>query len=299
MNIEQLTYIVEVAKTKSLASAAKTLNISQSALSQAITKLENELNLKLFIRSRSGAVPTKEGDVIIDKAKQALYAILELKQEADHLNQKNDLLRISVIPGLLPALVNTYISFKNTGSNLKIEVNEKGSMDILKDLYDDKIDIGFIAINKAKRDEISGLQFTPILDGRLLLYVSSRSPLITNVTNFQPEMLKDQLFVLYKDEYVQSFINDFQKLFGPVNIFFETTDVPIINRAIIEYGAVTIGHDISSKFNAQDLSSKFHAIDMSEYFDTSFQYGWIKKFNQKLSKETKRYIEVVDRVLTT
>lgn len=61
MNIEQLMYIVEVAKVRSLGEAAKTLNISQSALSQAITKFENELNIKIFNRTRAGTIPTKEG----------------------------------------------------------------------------------------------------------------------------------------------------------------------------------------------------------------------------------------------
>ncbi len=49
MNIEQLMYIVEVAKVRSLGEAAKTLNISQSALSQAIPGDSVKPYISLFL----------------------------------------------------------------------------------------------------------------------------------------------------------------------------------------------------------------------------------------------------------
>lgn len=65
MNLEQLMYVVELSKSKSLSEAAANLHISQSALSQSITSLEKELGLKLFRRARTGTLPTAEGASII------------------------------------------------------------------------------------------------------------------------------------------------------------------------------------------------------------------------------------------
>lgn len=62
-------------------------------------------------------------------------------------------------------------------------------------------------------------------------------------------MLKEQLFILYKDEYVHSFTSDFHRLYGPINIFLKTTDTQIITNTIIKLGAITIGLDISAQFN--------------------------------------------------
>lgn len=214
MNIEQLTYIVEVAKTKSLAKAAEILNISQSGLSQAISRLESELNIKLFIRSRTGAVTTKEGDAIIEKAQDALYALYQIKAEAKHqLNNINDLLRISAIPGLAGPIIDTYILLKQKESTLKIEVNEKASMEIIEDIKDDKTDIGFIAINKASIDLVSDLHFIPVMNGKISVYTSIDSPLANTMERMTVDLLKTQKFVLYKDEYVQNFINNFQRLY--------------------------------------------------------------------------------------
>lgn len=67
MHIEQLKYIVEVTKTRSISIAAQNLHVSQSTISKAITNLEQELGINLFTRSRLGAIPTAEGKNIIKK----------------------------------------------------------------------------------------------------------------------------------------------------------------------------------------------------------------------------------------
>lgn len=48
MDIEQLEYIVEIAKSGSFSAAAHQLHITQSALSQSVSKLEEELGLTLL-----------------------------------------------------------------------------------------------------------------------------------------------------------------------------------------------------------------------------------------------------------
>lgn len=298
MNIEQLIYIVEVAKVKSLATAAKALNISQSALSQAITKLENELEVKLFTRSRAGAVPTKEGDLLIEKSQDALKAIYQIKDEAKQMNHLNDLLRITVIPGLIEPVVDTYLEMKQNGSNLRIEVNEKSSMEIIDEIKDEKIDIGFIAINRTNMDLVSGLDFTPVIKGKLLVYASKNSVIANAKEVIEPTILKEQLFVLYKDEYVQSFISNFHRLYGPVNIFLKTTDIHVITNTIINHGAITIGHDISAKFNRNfPLNEGIVSLEIDHFFDASFTFGWIKKYESKLSKETNFFLEKVKEML--
>ena len=57
MNLEQLEYIVETAKTGSLTKATQNCNVTLSAVSQAVSSLEAEFGFSLFTRSRLGAVP--------------------------------------------------------------------------------------------------------------------------------------------------------------------------------------------------------------------------------------------------
>ena len=62
MRIEQLIYLIEISKCGSISSAAEQLHISQPGISQAINSLEEEMDTKLFHRSKKiGTQPTEDG----------------------------------------------------------------------------------------------------------------------------------------------------------------------------------------------------------------------------------------------
>lgn len=84
MRLEQLYYIVEVARQKSISKAAKNLYISQPSLSKAISQLENELDTPLFVRLQQGIIPTTTGELIIDKAQNILKEVADIKVLAEN-----------------------------------------------------------------------------------------------------------------------------------------------------------------------------------------------------------------------
>ena len=68
MNLEQMEYISEVAKVRSISIAAKHLHVTQAAVSQAIIALEKEIDVLIFNQSRSGTLPTEQGLIVIEAA---------------------------------------------------------------------------------------------------------------------------------------------------------------------------------------------------------------------------------------
>ena len=54
MTFQQLSYLLEVERTRSFSLAAKNLFVAQSTVSNAISALEAELNCRIFIRSGQG-----------------------------------------------------------------------------------------------------------------------------------------------------------------------------------------------------------------------------------------------------
>lgn len=115
MHLEQLEYIVEIAKAGSLTKAAQNKHVTLSAISQSLSSLEAELGIALFTRSRLGAVPTSEGRVIIKKAFEVLSKIEEIQEEAQSsANTLSGELRLATIPGPMDLLVNAVSSFKRT-----------------------------------------------------------------------------------------------------------------------------------------------------------------------------------------
>lgn len=69
MTIQQLQYILEVERTRSVSQAAKNFYVSQSSVSNAISALENELGFSIFTRNWQGAVPTENGLAVLEDAK--------------------------------------------------------------------------------------------------------------------------------------------------------------------------------------------------------------------------------------
>lgn len=69
MTIQQLQYILEVERTRSVSRAAKNFYVSQSSVSNAISALENELGFPIFTRNWQGAVPTENGLAVLEDAK--------------------------------------------------------------------------------------------------------------------------------------------------------------------------------------------------------------------------------------
>ena len=70
MTFQQLSYLLEVDRTKSFSLAAKNLFVAQSTVSNAISALEAELNCRIFIRSGQGLSLTAEGQQVLACARR-------------------------------------------------------------------------------------------------------------------------------------------------------------------------------------------------------------------------------------
>ena len=80
MEIRQLQYFVESARTRSFSQAARHLYTSQPNVSKAIQQLENELDTPLFTRNNNGIELTEDGKIVY------LYAV-NILQNVDRMNE--------------------------------------------------------------------------------------------------------------------------------------------------------------------------------------------------------------------
>lgn len=72
MELRQLRYFVRIVETGSMGSAALDLNIGVSALSQQMTRLENDLAIRLLQRTSRGVTPTNAGLAFFSQAQLAI-----------------------------------------------------------------------------------------------------------------------------------------------------------------------------------------------------------------------------------
>ncbi len=104
MRIEHLNYLVEVAKHKSISTAAKKLYISQTGLSAIINSIEAELNIKLFYRTNKGVSLTVEGEQAILIMKDILTKNDELHFLSSDEGQQRRIINLGVFPAATNAL---------------------------------------------------------------------------------------------------------------------------------------------------------------------------------------------------
>jgi len=147
MTLTQLSYIVAVERYRHFATAAEKSFVTQPTLSMQIHKLEEDLGVKLFDRSKSPVVPTAIGKQIVAQAKIILR---DAKRIEDLANLSDDELRgtfrIGVIPTVAPYLVPMFLRrFMQKYPLVELVFEELLTKEIISGLSEDRIDVGILA----------------------------------------------------------------------------------------------------------------------------------------------------------
>jgi LysR family hydrogen peroxide-inducible transcriptional activator len=101
MEMQQLRYVVAVARTRNFTRAAEQCHVSQPSLSQQIQKLEEELGGRLFDRMKREAKLTPHGEAFLGRADRILEEVEAAKREAI---DAHDLLCGTLTLGVLPTI---------------------------------------------------------------------------------------------------------------------------------------------------------------------------------------------------
>jgi len=154
MNIQQLEYIVALDKHRHFLKASEACFITQATLSGMIKKLEEELNVILFDRSKHPVQPTDIGKKIIGQAKIALQETNRIRDIiSENTGEIKGELRIGIIPSLAPYLLPLFIQhFMETYKEVKLIVNELTTEKIKERLKEGHIDVAILAIPLLDKD---------------------------------------------------------------------------------------------------------------------------------------------------
>ena len=88
LDVKYLNYIIAIAKKRNMTKAAEELYVSQSSLSQYLTKLEQEVGTPLFYRAKGELTLTPAGELYVKAAEQVIHIQKDLYKEISGLDQK-------------------------------------------------------------------------------------------------------------------------------------------------------------------------------------------------------------------
>ena len=170
MNLQQLEYIVAVDTLRHFSSAAAKCNVTQPTLSMMIQKLEEELEVKIFDRSKQPVQTTEIGQTVVHQARMILGEAGNLKKlVAQQKGAISGDLRIGIIPTLAPYLLPLFLSrFLKDYPLLKLKISELTTDEIVAKLNGQQLDVGILATPL----KIPSIQELPLFYEQFVVYAS-------------------------------------------------------------------------------------------------------------------------------
>lgn len=175
ITLTQLEYIVAVDTFRHFGKAAEHCFITQPTLSMQIKKLEEDLEVVIFDRSKQPLIPTDVGERIIEQSRIILQDAEKINSIVkDHKNLISGELKIGIIPTLAPYLLPLFIgNYKRKYPNILITVEELTTDNIIDQLNRDLLDVG-ILVTPLKEDRITE---KPIFYEEMMLYIHEKHTL--------------------------------------------------------------------------------------------------------------------------
>ncbi|MBC2057794.1 LysR family transcriptional regulator [Listeria booriae] len=199
MELRQLKYFIEVARTEHMTQASDELHVAQSAVSRQITKLEEELGIKLFDRIGRNMQLTAVGE---DFLKQAKIALNELQKAQAIVEEYADPtigeIRVglpnSIATKVLPAVIS---AFREKYPRITYQFMEGSNRDLKQMLIAGDLDVTFLSPVPEENEEIMPHRF---FDEKLKLIVPSGHRLAKKHSVALKDLAEEK-FILYPQDF--------------------------------------------------------------------------------------------------
>lgn len=196
--MERYLALQKIVEMKSFTKAAEALGYTQSSISQMIASLENELSMKLLVRSRTGARLTLEGQELypfIEKTILQYRAMQEKAMEIKGLDM--GIIRVGTITSItchwMPMLIK---GFQKIYPNVQFVFHDGDYTSIQEWIKTGLVDFGFIT-----PAAVTGLKTIKIKDGEMLALLPKNHPMAQNPSISLRSLTEDPFILLEEGHY--------------------------------------------------------------------------------------------------
>lgn len=244
LNLYYIFYTV--ALHKNISGAAKELYISQPAISKAISKLEQSLDVILFHRSSRGVTLTMEGELLFTQVQTAFSAIRHGEEQLKKVNELGiSQISIGVSITLCKYVLLPYLQqFVKDNPHIKVTITCHPTMETLRDIDNSVTDIGVVGIPSLP----NGLTYIPFREIQDTFVTTDRylENLKIRVGNDRKAILNNATFMMLNKEnisrkYVDMYLSSHQITMDNI-IEINTMDL-LIELAKIDLGIACVIKD--------------------------------------------------------
>ncbi|HTP65789.1 MAG TPA: LysR family transcriptional regulator [Geobacteraceae bacterium] len=231
MDLRQLRFFVEIVRYGSFTKAAEQLRVAQPAVSMAIKKLEEELDLVLFNRQEKKVSLTAEGEIFLARAKRVLAEVKAAETEMDELRglSKGEV-RVGIPPMLsayfFPDIIRDFV---RRYPGLHLSVYGEGAWRIQKMIEQGELDMGVIAAGIYPEN----LEVRRFLREEVVVCVPAGHPFADRQAVGYEEFMQQPLVFYKEGYYIRELIFDVMRGTGIApNIVFETNLFSLVKSLV-------------------------------------------------------------------
>ena len=242
MTLQQLEYIVAMDIHHSFTAAAQACFVTQPTLSTMIHKLETELGVYLFDRSKQPVMPTELGRAVITQARRVLEEAEQLhflvKEVQDEIEGD---LTIGVIPTLAPYLLPRFLpGLSEAYPHTRFRIAELTTAQIFEQLKNRTIDVGLLAGPVLE----SGLVESPVFVEEFMAYAPLVSSLMAKEELMPEDIDTSHLLLLEEGHCLRSQVINLcalqQQQQQKGTFFYEAGSLETLRRLVETYPGITI-----------------------------------------------------------
>ncbi|AXE16977.1 hydrogen peroxide-inducible genes activator [Runella rosea] len=254
MTFVQLEYLVALDTYRHFAMAAENCCVTQPTLSMQVQKLEDELGVKLFDRSKQPVVPTEIGQLVIKQARLLLRESAQIKDIVDeHRGTVAGEIRVGIIPTLAPYLLPLFLdNFIKKYPQVKLKVIELTTEQLISKLNKDLLDVG-IVVTPLQDDRITEY---PLFYEEFVAYLSESEKAYQKEFILSEDIDPNHLWLLEEGHCIRGQILNICELRKQNshmrNFEYEAGSIETLKRMVEHYGGVTILPELSLR----DLTEK-------------------------------------------
>ena len=291
MTLQQLKYVLEVARCRSINEASKNLYISQPSLSHAIKDLENELQMTIFLRTNKGIIISPEGQEFLGYVNQIIEQTSLLEEK--YLNKKNRKIKFSISCQHYSFAIEAFVELiKEYGyDEYDFSIQETRTSEIIDNVKNLNSEIGILYLNDINKKVLNHffddayLEFHELFVAKPHVFLSNHHPLAKEKI-LTLEMLSDYPFLSFEQGQNNSFYFSEEIL----STYPHKKSIKVFDRATLFNLAIGLnGYTISTGIISHELNPDIISIPLN--VDDHFQVGYVKRKDVKLSMMGEIYIE--------
>ena len=291
VTLQQLKYVIEVARSRSISKAAHNLFISQPSLSNALKELEKELGITIFLRTNRGIDLTLEGSEFLGYARQVVEQaeLLEERYSNTKLRQQHFSVSAQHYAFAVSAFVRLLENYDR--EEYEFTLRETKTYEIIDDVKKMRSEIGILYVNHFNKKVIhkflreGNLAFNMLFQANPHVFISSKNPLA--VRDFVTlEDLEPYPYLSFE----QGDYNSFYFSEEILSTLSRPKNIRVSDRATLFNLLIGLnGYTISTGVISRELNNDIVAVPLK--VDEQMEVGYITLKNGPLSKLGTMYIE--------